>query len=113
MTIWGKWKKEHDNVDADDSHSDVNDKSNDGKEVVDWDNNVNVNWDDNDEEKDQIAAEREVVWLKAKPLKGRTRMNKISIRSRLIIAILPGLVLMVRVTHLDKMTCINDDGLTR
>ena len=111
-------KKKHNNDDADHSHSDVNDKSNDddddgGKEIVDWDNNLNVNWDDNDEDADQIAAEREVVWLKAKPLKGRTRMNKISIRSRLIIAILPGLVLMVRVTHLDKMTCINDDGLTR
>ena len=70
-------------------------------------------WDDNDEEKDQIAAEREVVWLKAKPLKGRTRMNKISIRSRLIIAILPGLVLMVSFIHLDKRTFIDDDGLTR
>ena len=109
-------RKKHDNDDADDSHSDVNDKSNNddgGKEIVGIHKNVNVNWDDNDEEKDQIAAEREVVWLKAKPLKGRTRMNKISIRSRLIIAILPGLVLMVRVTHLDKISYINDDGLTR
>ena len=52
VAIWGKWK--HDNDEADDSHSDVNDKFNNGdggKEIVDWHNNVNVNRDDNDEER--------------------------------------------------------------